>query len=212
MTSAPSRIALLEEWMRGKEGENLEFKEAKGRFDFELLAKYYCALANEGGGNIVLGVTDARPRRVVGTLAFDQPERTRKGLCERIPLSIDFVEIHPPDCAAGSRVLVFQVPPRPVGTPIKCDGRYWMRKEDSLVEMSEERLREFFAESGHDFSADVCDGLTITHLDSELVKESAFAADVDRSLPSGAERFRRRDSGRLARDRLVGRPGTLSGR
>jgi ATP-dependent DNA helicase RecG len=166
-----SRITLLEEWMKDKEGENLEFKSARGGFHFEELGKYCCALANEGGGRIVLGVTDARPRQVVGTKAFDQPERTRKGLCERIPLAIDFEEINHPDCAPDSRVLVFNVPPRPLGIPIKYDGRYWMRKEDSLVEMSEDRLRDIFAESGHDFSADVCPGVTLADLDAPAVED-----------------------------------------
>ncbi|MGV2334459.1 MAG UNVERIFIED_CONTAM: hypothetical protein LVR18_10215 [Planctomycetaceae bacterium] len=46
-----------------------------------------------------------------------------------------------------------------------------MRKEDSLVEMSEERLREVFAESGHDFSADVCPGLTLADLDAPAVED-----------------------------------------
>lgn len=166
-----SRIALLEEWIRGKEGENLEFKEAKYRFSFEELAQYCSALANEGGGRIILGVTDERPRKVVGSKAFDQPERTRKGLCERIPLAIDFEEIDHPDCSPESRVLVFNVPPRPLGIPIKYDGRYWMRKEDSLVEMSEDRLRQVFAESGHDFSADPCSGLTMADLDAAAVED-----------------------------------------
>ena len=167
----PARVALLEEWMRGKEGEHLEFKEAKGRFDFELLGKYCSALANEGGGRVILGVTDERPRRAVGSLAFEQPERTRKGLCDRIPLSIDFEEIHHPDCRRGSRVLVFHVPPRPVGMPVEYNGRPWMREEDSLVEMSVERLRDIFAESGHDFSADPCPGLTMAHLDPAAVED-----------------------------------------
>lgn len=171
MTSDPARIALLEEWMRGKEGEHLEFKEAKSRFDFELLSKYCSALANEGGGRVLLGVTDERPRRVVGSLAFEQPERTRKGLYDRIPLRIDFEEIHHPDCSPGSRVLVFHVPPRPVGMPVEYNGRPWMRKEDSLVEMSVERLRDIFAESGHDFSADLCPGLTMAHLDPIPVED-----------------------------------------
>lgn len=49
------------------EGEHIEFKEAKRRFDFEELVNYCVALANEGGGRIVLGVTDKLPRKVVGT-------------------------------------------------------------------------------------------------------------------------------------------------
>lgn len=48
------------------EDEHLEFKEAKQSFRFESLVDYWVALANEGGGRIVLGVTDRLPRRVVG--------------------------------------------------------------------------------------------------------------------------------------------------
>ena len=72
----------LQAMLAAKEGEQLEFKEAKTRFDFEELTRYCAALANEGGGCMVLGVTDKRPRQVVGTQAFPQPERTRRGLIE----------------------------------------------------------------------------------------------------------------------------------
>lgn len=171
MTFDPVKIALLESWMKESEGENCEFKEMKSDGDFEKVARYCGALANEGGGRLILGVTDKRPRRVVGSKAFPQPEQTRKTICQRIPLAINFEEIEHPDCATGSRVLVFHVPPRPVGIPIKYDGRYWMRKEDSLVEMSEERLREIFAESGHDFSADECVGLTLGDLDRAAIED-----------------------------------------
>ncbi|OJW27647.1 MAG: transcriptional regulator [Planctomycetales bacterium 71-10] len=167
MSTDPARIALLEEWMRDKEGENLEFKEWKNDGDFEKLARYCCALANEGGGRFIMGVTDKRPRKVVGSSAFSQPEQTRKSLCQRIPLAIDFEQIQHP----SGRVLLFRIPGRPLGTPIKYDGRYWMRKEDSLVEMSEVRLREIFAESGHDFSADVCPDLAPAHLDPDAIEE-----------------------------------------
>jgi len=171
MNPDPSKIDLLEEWMQDKEGEHLEFKEAKGGFHFENLCHYAAALANEGGGKIILGVTDDRPRRVVGSKAFEQPERTRKGLCERIPLRIDFEEINHPDCSLESRVLVFHIPTRPIGIPIKDNGRYWMRDTDSLVEMSEDRLKEIFAESGHDFSADACPGLTLADLDAVAIED-----------------------------------------
>lgn len=58
--------ALLE----AKEGENVQFKEAKIRFDFGEAAKCCCALANDGGGKLVFGITDKRPRSVVGSLAL----------------------------------------------------------------------------------------------------------------------------------------------
>jgi ATP-dependent DNA helicase RecG len=70
----------LQQWLTEPEGTRLEFKEAKARYDFEKLLQYRVALANEGGGKIVLGVTDRQPRRVVGTAAADEPCRTKAGL------------------------------------------------------------------------------------------------------------------------------------
>ena len=45
------------------------------------IGKYGCALANEGGGRVVLVVTNKRPHKVVGTQAFLQFEDVegRKG-------------------------------------------------------------------------------------------------------------------------------------
>ena len=57
-----ARIALLEESMRGKEDEHLEFKEWKTRDDFELLCKYCCALAKtlkQRGKASLVGRTNA---------------------------------------------------------------------------------------------------------------------------------------------------------
>jgi len=59
------------------EGENLDFKEAKEQFDSKKLAQHCIALANEGGGRLILGVTDKKPRRVVGTKAFPNIEKTK---------------------------------------------------------------------------------------------------------------------------------------
>ena len=44
--------------MELQEDEHLEFKAAENNFDYEKLCKYFVALANEGGGNLVLGVRD----------------------------------------------------------------------------------------------------------------------------------------------------------
>ena len=137
----------LNELLSAQEGEHFEFKEAKNNFSFDSLAKYCCALANEGGGKVILGVTDKRPRKVVGTHAFVQVERTRRSLIEKLPVKIEVQEIG----ANIGRVLVFDVPGRPLGTPLKFKGTYWSRETDSLVPMSEDKLRAIFAETGRDF-------------------------------------------------------------
>ena len=160
-------IEQLEEFMAAKEGENFEFKEAKKSFHFEKLGQYCAALANENGGKIFLGVTDRRPRKVVGSQAFPQPERTRASLLEQLYLKIDFSIVPHPD----GRVLIFHVPTRPIGNPIKYKGIYWERQGDSLVPMSEDRLWNIFAEAGHDFSADICTSATMDDLDGVAIED-----------------------------------------
>lgn len=152
--------------LNAKEGESVEFKEAKNSFEFDELAKYACAIANRGGGYVVLGVTDKRPRQVVGTRAFEQPERTRTGLMDRLHLRIDF---HLLD-GGGKRVLVFEVPSRPVGVPIQDKGIAWWREGDSLVEMPMDELRAIFAEAGYDFSADICKDADLSDLDGDAIE------------------------------------------
>lgn len=151
----------IDELLNGVEGEHLEFKAARRNFHFEELLKYCTALANEGGGSIVFGITDKRPRTIVGTQAFEQPERTRSTLIEKLHLNIWFSDISHP----SGRVLVFHVPPKPTGRPVKAEGIYWSRRGDSLVPMDENQLRRIFAESGHDFSADICSGAMFNDLD-----------------------------------------------
>ena len=87
MTHTDSIQELLEE----KEGEQTQFKEAKNRFDFGEAARCCCALANNGGGKLVFGITDKRPRSVVGSKAFEQPERTRMGLIDKLKINIDLL-------------------------------------------------------------------------------------------------------------------------
>ena len=58
----------LKKWIRPAESEHLEFKQAGRQFDSEKLTGYCVALANEGGGKLILGVTDKPPRQVAETV------------------------------------------------------------------------------------------------------------------------------------------------
>ena len=110
--------------LNAKEGENFEFKEAKHSFEFDELAQYSCALAHEGGGYVVLGITDKRPRTVVGSKAFEQPERTRHSLIDKLHINVDFEELSDDE---HRRVLVFCIPSRPIGVVVQYekDGIAW---------------------------------------------------------------------------------------
>ena len=83
----------IQELLENQEGEHIQFKEAKNRFDFGEAARCCCALANNGGGKLVFGITDKRPRSVVGSAAFDQPERTRMGLIEKLKVNVAMFRI-----------------------------------------------------------------------------------------------------------------------
>lgn len=155
----------LDHWLAEPEGVRLEFKEAKQNYHFDKLVEYCVALANEGGGKIILGVTDRRPRRIVGTAAFAEPGRTEAGLHDRLSHRIPVEEVR----TADARVLVVHVPPRLPGTAWQIDGRYLKRAGDELTALTDAELKAMFAETGPDFSAEVCAGAGIGDLSSEAI-------------------------------------------
>ncbi len=156
----------LQTWMNDQEGEHLEFKEAKTSFHFEKLVKYCIALANEGGGKMILGVTDKLPRKVVGSRAFSNFERTKAGLNEQLRLRVDVDVIDHPN----GRVLVFQVPARPIGVPMQYKGGYWMRGGESLIPMTPDQLQRIFTEASLDFSSEICSPARLDDLDPTSIE------------------------------------------
>jgi ATP-dependent DNA helicase RecG len=156
----------LDELLNAKEGENYQFKEWKNKDDLKEAVKICCALANCGGGKLILGVTDKRPRKIVGSTAFPQPERTRSDLMSKLRIRVDFnIYNH-----ENKRVLVFDVASRSIGLPVQTDGGAWCYQGDSLVLMPEEIRRTIYAESGHDFSGEICNGLTLNNLDPNAIE------------------------------------------
>ncbi len=145
MATTPEQIDL---WRKSpSEFQRLEFKEAKNQFDNRRLYEYCIALANEGGGRLLLGVADKPPRPVVGTQAFRDPVAMAEKMFQAIGFRVDIEEVTHPD----GRVLVFHTPSRPRGTAYHLDGKYLMRSGEALVPMSEDQLRRIFAEGGPDW-------------------------------------------------------------
>jgi ATP-dependent DNA helicase RecG len=161
-----ARIDELNFLLKGHENEHLEFKEAKNHYDFEELVKYCAALANEGGGKMILGASDKPPRKVVGSLAFSDLERTKAGLIERLRLRVSAEAIAHPD----GRVIVFDIPSRPLGFPIQYKGAYWMRAGGTLAPMPPEQLMRIFDETGPDFSAELCPKASLRDLDPAAIE------------------------------------------
>jgi predicted HTH transcriptional regulator len=144
MKTTPAQIDL---W-RGasREHQQLEFKEAKNQFDSTRLHRYCVALANEGGGILLMGIADKPPRPVVGTQAHPDPVASAEKLFEALGFRVDVEAVAHPD----GRVVVFHIPPRPKGTAYQLGGAYWMRSGEELVPMSEDQLRKIFAEGAPD--------------------------------------------------------------
>jgi ATP-dependent DNA helicase RecG len=147
------------------EGTRLEFKEAKGTYHFGELVKYCVALANEGGGKLLLGVTNARPRRVVGTKAFAEPGQTEASLFQRLNQRVVVEEY----LDSAGRVVIVHVPARAPGQAWSEGGSFWMRTGEALIPMTDEQLRRIHAETAPDFSAEICTGATVDDLDPDAI-------------------------------------------
>ncbi|MEH2027878.1 ATP-binding protein [Nostoc sp.] len=144
-------LETLEKWLLvPTETERLEFKEAKQQFDSTKLLKYCVSLANEGGGYIVLGVTDKPPRQVVGSLAWGTAEALnsiKAKIVNELRFRVEVTELQHPN----GRVLVFEVPSRPLGRALDYQGAYLMRAGEELQPMTPDMLKRIFAEDQQDW-------------------------------------------------------------
>lgn len=141
----------LEQWLHAPaETERLEFKEAKQQYDITKLLRYCVALSNEGGGHLVLGVTNKPPRQVVGTQAFAATtdlNDIKARIVDKLRFRVEAIELEHPN----GRVLIFVIPSRPVGQPRAIDGTYLMRAGEDLVAMTPDVLKAIFAEDQQDW-------------------------------------------------------------
>ncbi len=152
-------------WLAKPEGSHLEFKTAAASFSKEKLMQYCCALANERGGKMVLGVTDKIPRQIVGTKAFPDPGELVYLVAEQLHMRIEYEERD----EEGRRVLILHVPSRPLGLPLSFEKIYWMRAGESLKEMTPDMLHRIFDETGPDYSAEICTKAKFTDLDPKAI-------------------------------------------
>lgn len=193
MATTPEQIDL---WRQlPSEHQRLEFKEAKTQLDSRKLYRYCVALANEGGGYLVLGVADQPPHPVVGTQAFRDRVAMAEKLFQVVGFRVDIEEVAHPD----GRVLVFHIPSRPRGTAYHLDGAYLMRSGGSLVAMSEDQLRRIFAEGQPDWLEEP----SKTGLDAQDVVELFDTQTFFELLKLPYPRERNGVIDRLVRERLL---------
>lgn len=195
-------IQLLDSWRAAhSEHQRLEFKEARTQFDTQKLCRYCVALANEGGGYLVFGVEEKPPRNVIGTSAIKDPVGMAGKLFQFLGFRVDIEELQHPD----GRVLIFHIPGRPKGTAYQYEGSYLMRAGESLVCMTEDRLRAIFAEGQPDWltlpALRDCDSETVLQLLDTQSYFDLLRIPLPRERDSMLERF--------ASERLIEKDGSF---
>jgi ATP-dependent DNA helicase RecG len=147
-----------------RESEHLEFKEGKDNFNFDAgdhsICGYSIAIANEGGGKFILGVSDKIPRQVKGTRAFKNINKMAQQIFDRIHRRVDVEEFN----YDGKRVLILHIPSRPIGEPLEFRGQYLMRIGDSLRPMTPDQYKKISQEAIKDYSSKVMPGALFSDL------------------------------------------------
>lgn len=178
-------VDTINKWcLEQKESHRFEFKEAKTQYDTNKLMRYCVAIANEGGGKLVFGVTDSIPRKVVGTQAFKAVDKIAQSLHDKLEFLPDIEEVQHPD----GRVLIFHIPARPKGTAYQLDGTFYMRAGESLVGMNQDRLRQIFSEGTPDWLQEVTkSGISPSDVVTLLDTQTYFEL-LDMPYPTNQER------------------------
>lgn len=160
----------FKKWLTRVEDVDLEFKEAKSNFNDGrgTLNDYCAAIANGRGGKLILGVAD-KTREVVGTSVYQGTHsKLAQEIWQNLKIHVDVEEFF----YSGKRILIFHIPPRPIGDRIKSDGKYtWpIRRGESLGEMDNQKTKEILNETQPDFTSTIVDGFTIDDLDPNALQ------------------------------------------
>lgn len=128
---------------------------------------YITALCNEGGGYLVIGMSDTYPHTVIGTTqSLDAIGDLEARIYKDIGIRPTVYELY----EGEKRVLVIQAPGRPVGKVFKFEDVPLMRVGEELKPMSDEVYLKIIQEQEIDFSQQVCEGLLINDLDNEAIE------------------------------------------
>lgn len=156
-----------------------EFKNLKNSFcgdEKDDVISYVSAIANMEGGHLIIGVQD-KTLEIIGTDTYNYDrQKAVLRLTERcVNLStegLDIEEFITDD--TNKTVWVIHIPKHRPKLPVYAHNKAWQRIEDSLVEMTQERLNAILEENSptFDWSAEIVDDASIEDLDSEALKKA----------------------------------------
>ena len=99
---------------------------------------YVVALCNEGGGRLVIGMHDAFPHKVTGTRQAENGLGDLKSrIYDDIGIRPDIYELYEDEENMKGRVLVIEVPARPIGVVFKFEDVPLMRVGEDLHPMDD---------------------------------------------------------------------------
>lgn len=164
-----------------------EFKNLKNSFcgdEKDDVISYVSAIANMEGGYLVLGVKD-KTLEIVGTdisrLTFNgQPANTQSATfklteqCTYLSSEGLSIEEYVTD-DTNKRVWIIHIPKHLPRRPVLAHKKAWQRIEDSLVEMTSERMSVILEEpiySAKDWSAEIVPNATIDDLDEVAIAKA----------------------------------------
>jgi ATP-dependent DNA helicase RecG len=191
--------------------DKVEFKEAKHNFSFagsshdsqekrrKCLLGYVVAFANEKGGTLVLGMKDDFPHQVVGTdFREGKIGSLEDDVYKQLNIRIRIEELF----ESGLRVLVINIPSRPLGKTLKFEGVPLMRVGGSLRNMSDEELFAILSEQEPDFSERICEGAAYSDLDLQAISKlkSAYSLKQDNQSFNALDNIRALSDLSLIRD------------
>ncbi len=157
-----------------------EFKNLKNSFcgdEKDDVISYVSAIANMEGGYLVIGVHD-KTLEIVGTDTYNY-DRQKAILrmtdrCANLSSEgLDIVEYITSD--TQKKVWVIRIPKHLPKRPVYAHDKAWQRIEDSLVELTPERLNTILDEplfTGSDWSAEIVPNATIDDLDEVAIAKA----------------------------------------
>ena len=156
-----------------------EFKNLKNSFcgdEKDDVISYVSAIANMEGGFLVIGVHD-KTLEIVGTDTYNY-DRQKAILrltdrCANLSSEgLDIEEFITDD--TKKKVWVISIPKHRPKLPVYAHDKAWQRIEDSLVELTSERLNAILEETSptYDWSAETIIEATIDDLDSRALQKA----------------------------------------
>ena len=156
------------------EGGNISYNGAKKDNPKErrrCILGYVVALCNEGGGYLVIGMHDDFPHKVVGTKQAENAiGQLESNIYNDLGIRPYIYELYENEDTKTGRVLVIQVPPRPIGKIFKFEDVALMRVGEELKPMDDKTYISIIQEQEPDFSEQFCEEATLKDLDKEAIE------------------------------------------